>query len=144
MNSLSPISTYRSVNTQSAIVDSNPHQLVLMLLDGAIEKSAAAIGHMRRQAITEKARLIRGSMEIIDTLRANLDHDSGGEIAGNLEQLYDYMYRRLMEANLRNDPDRLTEVISLLKEIRSAWDAIPQDYRTMSRSAGGRLSVVQL
>lgn len=137
MNGLSAINAYRSVSTQRAVVDPDPHGLVLMLIDGAIEKTATALGRLRGNDIAEKGRLISGSIAIVDTLRANLDHEAGGELAGNLERLYDYMVRRLLEANLRNDAEGLNEVISLLKEIREAWRAIPQDYRGKHRAQAG-------
>jgi flagellar protein FliS len=100
-----------------------------MLIDGAIEKTAKAVGHMRHGDTAEKGQLVSGAIAIIDALRSSLDHRSGGELADNLERLYDYMIRRLLEGNLQNDSQALTEVISLLKEIREAWVAIPQDYR---------------
>lgn len=129
MNTPSALSTYRSVSTQSAVVDSNPHQLILMLIDGAIEKTAGAVGHMLHGNIAEKGKLVSGSIAIIDTLRASLDHRPGGGLADNLERLYDYMVRRLLEGNARSDSRALSEVVSLLKEIREAWAAIPQEYR---------------
>jgi flagellar protein FliS len=129
MNGTSVLRTYRSVSTQSAAVDSNPHQLVLMLIDGAIEKTAGAVGHMLHGNIAEKGKLVSASISIIDALRASLDHRAGGEIADNLERLYDYMTRRLLEGNAQGDSRALSEVIALLKEIREAWAAIPQDYR---------------
>lgn len=129
MNGLSALRAYRSVRTQSAVVDSSPHQLILMLIDGAIEKTAAAVGLMQNGQAAEKGRLISGSIAIIDSLRSSLNHRAGGELADNLDRLYEYMTRQLLEANLRNEPKLLGEVVSLLKEIREAWDAIPQDYR---------------
>jgi flagellar secretion chaperone FliS len=129
MTGLSALRTYRNVSAQSALADSSPHQLILMLFDGAIAKTAGAIGHMRHGETAEKARLISGSMAIIDSLRGSLDHAAGGELAGNLDRLYDYMNRRLLEANLKNDTRLLDEVVSLLKAIREAWNAIPQEYR---------------
>jgi flagellar protein FliS len=87
--------------------------------------------------IAEKGRLIGSSMAIIDSLRASLNHAAGGELADNLDRLYDYMNRRLLEANMKNDPEILSEVVSLLKAVREAWDAIPQAYRGASGAAVG-------
>jgi flagellar protein FliS len=129
MNGMSALRTYRSIGTESAMVDSTPHQLILMLIDGAIDKTATAAGCLEHGETAEKARLISGSLAIIDSLRASLDHKAGGDLADNLDRLYDYMSRRLLQANLRNDAACLAEVIALLKEIREAWAAIPQDYR---------------
>ena len=133
MTGLSALRAYRNVSAQSALVDSSPHQLILMLIDGAIAKTAGAIGHMRHGETAEKGRLISGSIAILDSLRGSLNHEVGGELAGNLDRLYDYMSRRLLEANIGNDAGLLGEVVSLLKEVRDAWDSIPQEYR----GAGG-------
>ena len=57
-------------------------------------------------------------------MKASLDKDKGGEIAQNLEDLYIYMERRLIEANRANDASLLDEVSDLLRQIKEAWDAI--------------------
>jgi flagellar protein FliS len=129
MNGLSALRAYRNVSAQSAVVDCSPHQLILMLLDGAIERTAGAIGHMLHGETAEKGRLIGSTIAIIDCLRTSLDHEVGGDLAGNLERLYDYMNRRLLEANIKNDTRPLSEVVTLVKEVREAWNAIPQAYR---------------
>jgi flagellar protein FliS len=129
MNAMAALQQYRGIGAQGAVIDASPHQLILMLIDGAIEKMVAAKGKMIHGDIAGKGGLISGSIAIIDTLRASLDHEAGGELADNLDRLYDYMSRRLLESNLRNQPQLLDEVVSLLKEIKEAWSAIPQDYR---------------
>jgi flagellar protein FliS len=63
-------------------------------------------------------------VSIITGLRMSLDKEKGGEIAENLDDLYDYMNRRIMEGAQENDVSKLTEVTSLLLEIKSGWDAI--------------------
>jgi flagellar secretion chaperone FliS len=143
MNATAALRQYRGVGTQGGVIDSNPHQLILMLIDGAIEKTATARGNMLRGETVEKGRGISGAIAIVDTLRANLDHKAGGEIADNLASLYDYMSRRLVESNATNQPKLLQEVISLLKEVKEAWVAIPQEYRAANRRSGscGMMSV---
>ena len=84
MNATAALRQYRGVGTQGGVIDSNPHQLILMLIDGAIEKTATAKGNMLRGETVEKGRGISGAIAIVDTLRANLDHKAGGEIADNL------------------------------------------------------------
>lgn len=133
MNGPSALRTYRNVGAQSALADSTPHQLILMLIDGAIEKTASAAGQMLHGDTAEKGRLISGSISIIDSLRASLDRKLGGQLAENLDQLYDYMLRRLLQANVNNDPEALGEVLALLKQVREAWAAIPQEYRGAGR-----------
>jgi flagellar protein FliS len=120
---------YQSVGVASGIMDASPHRLVQMLLDGAVEKIAAAKGALERNDIPEKGRLIVWAVTIVGGLRASLDMDAGGEISANLEALYSYIERRLTEANLQNDPAALDEVLGLLGEIRNAWAAMPDEVK---------------
>ena len=115
---------YNKMAVQTGVDSGSPHRLVQMLFEGALEKIAVAKGHLKRGAIPEKGRHISWAISIIEGLRASLDMERGGEIAGNLNDLYDYMKRRLLEANLASDPALLDEVASLLREIKDAWDAI--------------------
>ncbi len=116
--------TYNQVALQSGLDGGDPHRLVQMLFDGALEKIAVAKGHLERGHIPEKGHNIGWAISIIEGLTTSLDLDAGGSIAQNLFDLYDYMKRRLLEANMTNDPAALDEVAGLLREIKSAWDAI--------------------
>jgi len=109
---------------KTVVEDGSPHRLVQMLFEGALGKIAVAKGHMERGEVPEKGRHISWAISIIDGLRSSLDMEKGGDIARNLNDLYDYMTRRLMEANMANNPALLDEVSSLLREIKDAWDAI--------------------
>jgi flagellar secretion chaperone FliS len=133
MNAMAALQQYRGIGNQGAAIDATPHQLILMLIDGAVEKTLKAKGKMMHGEMAEKGSLISGSIAIVDTLRVSLDHEAGGELADNLARLYDYMIRRLLEANMKNQPELLDEVISLLKEVREAWTAIPQEYHSIQR-----------
>ena len=119
------VTQYSKVGVASGVEQANPHRLIQMLMDGAIEKVAKAKGYMERKDIAKKGSHISWAISIIDGLRASLDKANGGDIADNLDDLYDYMIRRLMRANLENNADLLDEVISLLRSIKSAWDGIP-------------------
>lgn len=120
---------YNQVSVQTSIHEASPHRLIQMLIDAAIDKISVAKGLMINRKIAEKGKTISLAVAIIDSLRASLDKSQGGEIASNLEMLYEYMNRRLTEANLKNDPAILDEVSNLLKPIKEAWDAIPEDIR---------------
>jgi flagellar protein FliS len=120
---------YGQVATQAGVAVADPHRLIQMLMEGALEKIATARGLMVRGEVAKKGAQITWAISIIDGLRASLDHKAGGDIATNLDDLYDYMERRLFQANLDNDTDMLDEVSSLLREIKNAWDAIPDDVR---------------
>ncbi len=118
------IRQYQQVVNQAASVCDSPHRLITLLMEGALDRLALAKGHIAQGVIHEKNRHIRSVMDIIDGLRISLDRDAGGEIAQNLDQLYDYMNRRLLEANLKDDVSMVDEVIRLLQEIKSGWVAI--------------------
>ncbi|MBK8162486.1 MAG: flagellar export chaperone FliS [Gammaproteobacteria bacterium] len=118
---------YRSLGMRTAIEDATPHRLIQMLMDGALDKIAAARGFMERGEIAQKGAHISWAISIIDGLRVSLDKSVGGEIAQNLEDLYNYMMVRLAEANLKNDAAYLNEVSGLLRQIKEGWDAIPQE-----------------
>ncbi|HMM77646.1 MAG TPA: flagellar export chaperone FliS [Gammaproteobacteria bacterium] len=115
---------YRKVGVQTGVENASPHKLIQMLLDGAIEKVQLARGYMERREIAQKGQTVSWAMAIIDGLRSSLDMSRGGEVAENLDGLYDYMLRRLAEANLRNDLAMLDEVVKLLNEIREGWNGI--------------------
>lgn len=120
---------YRSVGAQSGMIDASPHQLITMLMDGALDRIAAAKGAMERGELSSQGELIGKSISIIDNMRASLDHSVGGELSGRLADLYDYMERRLVEGGSRADPSALDEVSRLLREVKSGWDGIPAEYR---------------
>ena len=82
---------------------------------------------MLRKEAGPKGEELHRAIGIIDGLRACLDHERGGDIAGNLEALYDYMTRRLVEANVADAPEALDEVADLLTEIKSAWSQLTPD-----------------
>jgi flagellar protein FliS len=124
VNSKSALKQYQHVGVQAAIADATPHRLILLLLQGASEKIATAKGYTLR-GNSEKGSLISEAISILDGLRGSLNFEGGGEIARNLELIYDYCQRRLLEANIKNDPVVLDEVYGLLREIKLAWEAIP-------------------
>ena len=110
----------------SGVDAADPHRLVVMLMDGALERIAAASGLMKHGGGVEKAQLLNRAVAIIDELRNSLNIKAGGAIATNLDALYEYMCQRIMQANAQNKPEWLDEVSRLLTEIRTAWLQIPQ------------------
>jgi flagellar protein FliS len=120
----SSLAAYQSVAAHGSVAAADPHRLVVMLMDGALERIASARGAMEHGAHAVKTRMLHRSVEIIDELHASLNIRAGGEIAANLADLYDYASRQLMRANLEDRPELLDEVGNLLREIRSAWIAI--------------------
>lgn len=126
MNAMAAMRQYQNVNTQAQAVDASPHRLIQMLMEGGLTRLAQARGAMERGQFAMKGELIGKAIGIIGGLRAGLNLEEGGELAANLDNLYDYMSRRLLEANLKNSVEPLDEVADLLRNVKSGWDAIAQ------------------
>jgi flagellar protein FliS len=118
------LAAYSSASAHGGVAAADPHRLIVMLLDGALERISTARGCIARGDIPEKARLLNRAVSIIGELRASLNLQNGGSIAVNLAELYDYMCRQILKANSSNDDKMLDEVAKLLHEIRGAWLAI--------------------
>ncbi len=119
-----PMRQYQQVKTDAAVDGASPHRLIQMLLEGALERVASAKGYMQRRAPAGRGEEIGKAIAIIGGLRNGLDDETGGEIAGNLDALYDYVQRRLVLANVASDTSILDEVSGLLRQIKEAWDTI--------------------
>ncbi len=116
---------YARLYQAQSVLTSNPGNLVLMLYDGAIRFLNQALD---ADAFTdERARIEKMNTSIIKAqnilieLRANLDFNAGGDYARNLDRLYDYYLRRLLQANLHKSTEPIHEVIRLIGELRSGW-----------------------
>lgn len=129
---------YRQVGVSTRVVDADPHKLVALLLEGASERIRRAEAFMARGDQATKGKAIGEACAIIGHLNGSLDHAAGGDIAGNLAALYEYIVQRLTEANLNNDAEALQESLALVAEIESAWNAIPAGQRAFPGVAGAR------
>ena len=118
-------SAYVSVGVETGVSTSSPHALILMLYDGALAALRRAQGCIESGDAVGKAQAMSRATRIIDEgLRASLDHKAGGEIAGQLDALYDYMFRRALQAGIDNDAAALEEIARLLDGLREAWASI--------------------
>ncbi|GGY70053.1 B-type flagellar protein FliS [Cellvibrio zantedeschiae] len=124
MNAYQAAQHYSSVKNQGSVLDASPHRLIQMLFEGALERIAQAKGAMLQNQVARKGELISKAINIVGGLQGSLNDKEGGELAANLEGLYDYIVRRLIKANLSNDPEILDECGRLLGELKSGWDAI--------------------
>lgn len=117
--------SYRSVGAESVVHGASPHQLIVLLFDGALRSIGRAKEAMRRRDIATKGREITQAVNIIqEGLIAHLDMNRGGEIAANLLRLYEYAMLRLAQANLRNDEQALDEVSQLIETVSKGWAEI--------------------
>ncbi|HEY3395086.1 MAG TPA: flagellar export chaperone FliS [Lacipirellulaceae bacterium] len=121
----SKLSEYAQVSAHARVAAADPHKLILMLMDGALERIAAARGCMARNDVGGKAQLLNRVIQIIGELRGSLDLSKGAQIAANLDGLYDYMTRRVLQASLKNSVEMLDEVAKLLRNVRDAWAQVP-------------------
>ena len=115
---------YQQIDNSSEVENASPHRLIQLMMERTLTKVAMARGHMDREAVAEKGKHIGDAINIITGLQASLNDKPDAKLARNFDALYDYMTRRLMEANLKNDPAILDEVTALMRELKEAWDAI--------------------
>ncbi len=134
MNTRTATKQYQKVDAQSAVMDASPHQLIAILINGALTRLTTAKGCMQRTDNAGKGEQLGKGMDIISGLQSSLDMQAGGVVSEKLDALYDYMMRRLMQASLSNDMDIVDEVIVLLREIKSGWDNIPTEFHYLSNN----------
>ena len=124
-NMKSAVKAYKTAQVDAAILGATPYELVGKLLARAIESVDEAKGFMQKGEVAAKGQAIKIAISIIaDGLRSSLNMDAGGEIAENLDVLYEYILGQLLKAHAENDAAILDEVTSLLKEIKEGWDGI--------------------
>ena len=124
MNARHAMSAYSNTQIHSGVMDATPYKLTAMLLGGAVDRVNAARGAIEKGDVARRGEMLGKTISILAQLQADLDMDQGGEIAQNLEALYDYMIRGLVDANRENDAKKLDEVQALLSEVKAGWDGI--------------------
>ena len=119
---------YSAVQAETGVQGADPHQLILLLLEGALAAIAAAFNAVERGDLPAKGRAIARAVGIVDEgLRGSLDLKAGGTVATTLNDLYNCVLLRLTDANLRNDGGTLRECSALLTPLHEAWrDIKPQ------------------
>lgn len=118
---------YKQVNLETSVSQASPHQLIVLLFDGALNAIRLADLHMQKGNIPDKGKAISKAINIIDNgLKSCLDLNQGGEIAENLDQLYQYISQQLVLANLHNDSKKLQTCFDLLDNIAQAWREIAE------------------
>jgi len=119
------VNAYAQVGVETGVLAASPHRLIAMLYEGALKAIDQASACMMAGDIEKKGEAVARAVQIILVgLRAGLNREAGGELADNLYDLYDYMARRLFEANIKNSQEMLAEVRGLLVDIKGAWDEI--------------------
>jgi flagellar protein FliS len=112
-----PYATY----LESQILSATPLQLVLFAYEGALEAVRQARAHLAGGRIFERSRAITKVQEILAELSRSLNFEAGGDLSSRLAALYDYMQRRLIEANGKQIEAPLEEVENLLSTLSESW-----------------------
>jgi flagellar protein FliS len=121
---MSPYATAQQAYRDSSVLTAPPERLVVMLYDGAHRFLFQASHAMRSGDLTLMNNRMQRAEAIIGELRATLDHEKGGEIAGRLDSIYTFCQRHLLEARIKRDPARIEQVMKLLAELREAWEQV--------------------
>lgn len=117
------MSTAYDTYLESTILSADPLELVAILYHAALDRVGSAKAALREGDILRRSREITRASEVLNELALSLDHEQGGDFSRNLAELYDYMQRRLIEANCQQVIEPLDEVTSLLLTLREGWES---------------------
>ena len=118
------LQAYNQISNEVPVEEADAHKLIQLLMSGAIERLGKALAAIKVNNREVRSEMIGNTIAIFVGLHDSLDFEKGGEIAQNLSGLYNYMIRRCTEANIENNAEYVEEVMRLLTEIKTAWDAI--------------------
>jgi flagellar protein FliS len=133
MNAIAALSQYGKIKNDTQTSYASPHQLMLMLFDGAIEAMSFTIGAIENNNFELRSKQSTRSISIINGMRECLDMETGGELADNLYSLYQYMAQELFRASFKNDSETIQNIQMMLKDIRGSWEKIPLDMHYMQK-----------
>lgn len=122
------IQKYRNANADN-VADADPHQLISIIFKHILTNIAIASGAIERNETENKGKCLTKAIALVGELQDSLDMEQGGEISTGLFDLYDYIVRCLVQANLENNNEKLDEVKALITEVKEGWDSIPADKR---------------
>ena len=133
MNAISALAHYGQIKNDTQTTYASPHQLMLMLFDGAIEAMSITIGAIQNNNFELRSKQSTRSTTIINGMRECLDMETGGDLANNLYSLYHYMTKELFKASFKNDADTVQNIQTMLKDIRESWEKIPLNLHYMQK-----------
>lgn len=120
------IKQYQHSSVDAVAGTATPHQLVAMLLEGALDRLARARGALRNGDRIGKLSSVASTISIIEYLKLSLDLDAGGAIAQRLSDLYEFCLGHLAKANAADDPHMLDQVANVLRPLKQGWDEMPR------------------
>lgn len=129
---------------QNQVSTASPEQILLMLYDGAIRFTRRAITGIEENQPTMRISGVSKAMAIIAEFSNSLNREIGGQIAEDLDALYDFMMRELTSANIKNDVEKLRNVEALLVDLRQTWgEAVMISKREMAGASSTEVSSVK-
>ena len=131
------LQAYKKVSVDSQLSAASPHKVIQMLMAGAIERLIQGKAAMQAGNLSAKGERLGKALDIVIALRSCLSMQDGGEIASNLDALYEFMITQISTANQKNDPQPIDDVIEIIREIKSAWDQIPAEYHNLTAAEVG-------
>ena len=126
------LQSYRKVSVESEISVASPHRIIQMMFEGALQRLAQSRYAIENNDLRNKGIYIGKAVGIVNGLNNSLNMDEGGDIPSNLSKLYDFMLRRISEANIHNDVQAIDDVSEILRTIKEGWDAIPSEQHHMA------------
>ncbi|WOT06245.1 flagellar export chaperone FliS [Shewanella youngdeokensis] len=126
------LQSYRKVSLDSSLAVASPHKVIQMMFAGALERLAQGRYAIEQNNLELKGVSLGKAVSIIAGLNSSLNMDAEGDVAGNLSALYDFMLRRVSEANINNDVTGIDEAAKILRMIKEGWDAIPAELHELS------------
>ena len=122
---------------ENRIESADPIQLVRLLYQGATASVREARSHLAAGEIMARSQAISKAHAILTELFMSLDRERGGELSQRLAQLYDYMQRRLLAANIEQSATPLAEVETLLRTVLEGWRSCLQEVEVPSAETQG-------
>lgn len=126
------LQSYRKVSIESEISVASPHRIIQMMFEGALQRLAQSRYAIENNDLQNKGLYIGKAVGIVNGLNNSLNMDEGGDISNNLSDLYDFMLRRMSEANIHNDVQAIDDVSEILRTIKEGWDSIPSEQHHMA------------
>jgi flagellar protein FliS len=120
------LKAYKKVDIESTIMSSEPHQIILMMFDGALPSLAIAKGAIERKDYELKSQMVSKFINIVSALRNSLDFDAEPVVSKRFDDLYIYCIDVINDASISMDANGVDGIIELIKPLRNAWSEMPE------------------
>ena len=135
------INAYQSVGGRDQATTADPYQLIQMLMNGALQKLAVGKGAIERNDLTVKSENLTKALSIVSALQESLDMNVGGDVAGNMFDLYDYVKRQIIEAMTAKTTEAVDNSLMVMRSLKEGWDAIPVEARNQAFGQRSQMAV---